>query len=496
MDRSNSLYNRMSARYPLLEVISSDASDARRVIGEAARRAGRTVLAPRFGRRPLEEAGCDAIEELLAQTERHVCVIPAAHHLLVTERFVQLLGESLRDVERGGHTVVLLSAYRRPCPELDRERVVLELGLPGDGELRDVVLSALTDEDGRQPNLNLVQRCLQASRGMTRAQLRRALRRLRLGRLQEDDSVVSALHAEKRDLIAHGGVLEVASGAPSLEDIGGMDSLKAWLRRRRRALGDEARKFGLPAPRGLLLVGVQGCGKSLFAKATSQALGLPLLRFDLGRLFTRDSAPEENLRHALSVAEAMAPVVLWVDEIDKAFAGATQGSDVTARIFGTFLTWLAEHPDGIFVAATANRVDHLPAELMRKGRFDETFFVDLPDPEVREEVLAIHLRRSGRDPERFALSKLARLANRLTGAEIEQAVVEALAVAFDERRGLSDADLEKALTDTVPFVETYEEQVKELRDWARRRAKTAGRDRTLRDLFVEAHTDGGEAWRG
>ncbi|MCO4761469.1 MAG: AAA family ATPase [Myxococcales bacterium] len=494
MDRTIPLFNRIAARYPLLDVVTPDAHDARRVVADAAKRAGLGLLAPRFGRRPVVDAGCDAIAELLAQQGRHLVIIPAGQHLLGDATFVQLLTESLPDIERHGHCVVLLSAVRRACPQLDRERVVLELGLPSDAELRELVTAALTGDDGVGPSVPVVQQCLQAARGMTRSQLRRALRRLRLGRDKLDEGDIAALHAEKRDLIAHGGVLEVASWAPTLEDIGGMDTLKSWLGRRRRALGEEARTFGLPAPRGLLLVGVQGCGKSLFAKATAQSLGLPLLRFDLGRLFTRDSAPEENLRNALAIAGAMAPVVLWVDEIDKAFAGAAAGSDVTARIFGTFLTWLAEHPDGVFVAATANRVDHLPAELMRKGRFDETFFVDLPDTQVREEILAIHLRRSGRDPERFDLEGLAKAAKRLTGAELEQAVVEALAVAFEERRGLLDADLERALGETVPFVETYEEQVKALREWARRRARSAGQDRSLRDLFVEAQ-GGGEAWR-
>jgi hypothetical protein len=494
MDRSKPLYNRITARYPLLDVVTPDASDARRLITESAHRAGLPVLAPRFGIRPLLEAGSAAIAELLSQSERHLVIVPAAHHLLADPSFVQLLTESLRDVERGGHCVVLLSAWRRPCQQLDRERVVLELGLPSDAELRDLVIAAMTGDDGQPPNLTLVQGCLQAARGMTRSQLRRALRRLRLGRDRLDEQDLAALHAEKRDLIAHGGVLEVAAWAPALDDIGGMDTLKGWLGRRRRALTEEARTFGLPAPRGLLLVGVQGCGKSLFAKATAQSLGLPLLRFDLSRLFTRDSAPEENLRHALAVAEAMAPVVLWVDEIDKAFAGATNSSDVTARIFGTFLTWLAEHPDGVFVAATANRVDHLPPELMRKGRFDETFFVDLPDVQVREEIFGIHIRRSGRDPQRFDLERLGRASAKLTGAEIEQSVAEALSVAFHERRGLETEDIERAISETVPFVETYEEQVKELREWARRRARSAGQDRSLRDLFVEAH-EGGENWR-
>jgi SpoVK/Ycf46/Vps4 family AAA+-type ATPase len=306
---------------------------------------------------------------------------------------------------------------------------------------------------------------------------------------------VAALQAEKRDLVAAGGVLDVLAEAPGLADVGGMEALKAWLSRRRRALGGAARAFGLPSPRGLLLVGLPGCGKSLFAKATASELGLPLLRFDVGRLFTHAAAPDENLRHALAVAAAMAPVVLWVDELDKAFADALHG-ETSARIFGSFLTWLAEPREGIFVAATANRADLLPAELARKGRFDEVFFVDLPDAAVRAEVFAIHLRRSGRDPAAFDLERLATASERLTGAEIEAALGEALAVAFDAGRPLTEADLSRALAEIVPFVDTYEEQVKALREWARRRARQAGRDRSLHEIFAEARRgEGQERWR-
>ncbi|MCB9737692.1 MAG: AAA family ATPase [Deltaproteobacteria bacterium] len=494
MDRSNAIANRLAARYPLLEVLSTDEPDARALIEEAARRAGIKIEAPRFGTRPPLDAATEAIDRLLQTKERTALVLGGGHRLMGEPIFLQVLRERLVEVERGGHAIVLISAFRRPAAEIDRDRVVLELGLPSEHELRDLVEAALTPDDGGFAHPQLVALALQAARGMTRGQLRRALRRLRLSGTLPDETAIAALHAEKRDLVATSGVLEVAGTAPMMEEIGGMESLKGWLDRRRGALSEQAREFGLPAPRGVLLVGVQGCGKSLFAKASAHALGLPLLRFDLGRLFTHDSAPDENLRHALAVAEAMAPVVLWVDEIDKAFADAL-GSETTSRIFGTFLTWLAEHPEGIFVAATANRVDHLPAELVRKGRFDEIFFVDLPDAAVRAEVFGIHLQRSGRSAEDYDCEHLARLGDRLTGAEIEAAIADALAVAFADQRELETADIERALSEIVPFVDTYEAQVKALREWARKRARTAGRDRSMREIFEEAQRGGSEAWR-
>ncbi len=495
MDRSNAIANRIAARYPLLEVLTNDEADARALVIEAARRAGVEVLEPRLGAADPAAAAIAALHALEERDKRAVLVLGGGHALLGDAGVVRALREALMGLERAGHTLILLSAVRREVPELARDRVIIEVGLPDDGELRDLVLAALTPADGGYADPELVAAALQAARGMTRGQLRRALRRLRLFGVPADEQAVAALHAEKRDLVATGGVLEVVAAAPVLEDIGGMEALKAWLERRRAAQGERARQFGLPSPRGVLLVGVPGCGKSLFAKASAQALGLPLLRFDLGRLFTADSAPDENLRHALAVAEVMAPVVLWVDELDKAFAEALS-SEATARILGTFLTWLAEHKEGIFVAATANRVDGLPAELTRKGRFDEIFFVDLPDAAVRAEVLAIHLRKSGRDPNDYAMERLARAAERLTGAELEAAVHEALAAAFADGRELADRDLERAISEIVPFVETYEEQVKALREWARRRARAAGRDRSLRDLFDEAQRGGGsERWR-
>ena len=496
MDRARPIAERLVARYPLLYLISGDEPDARILLRRCGKAAGLTLAEPRYGRGELVAAAADALDSLVEKSERTLLVLAGGHRLLAEPTFIQILTEQLRAIEKLGHTVVMLAAHDVASADLDRDRVVLYLPLPGAEELRPLVEAAFTPSAKAAADPKVVERALEAAKGMTTVQLRRALRRLRADGGAPGLEAVAGLHAEKRDLVAHGGVLDVVADPPSLADVGGMDNLKEWLGRRRRALSIQAREFGLPAPRGVLLLGVQGCGKSLFAKAVASAFGLPLLRFDLGRLFTRDGAPDENLRHALAVTEAMAPTVLWVDELDKAFAGAMTGSDTTARIFGTFITWLAEDRQGVFVTATANRVDQLPAELMRKGRFDETFFVDLPDADVREQILAIHLRRSGREAARFDLAGHARACEKLTGAEIEQAVVEALAVAFEEERELVDADLDRALRQTVPFVETYEQQVKELREWARRRTRHAGRDRSLRELFAEARRgDGSEPWR-
>ena len=250
------------------------------------------------------------------------------------------------------------------------------------------------------------------------------------------------------------------------------------------ALLPAAQAFGLPKPKGVLVIGVQGCGKSMIAKASSAVLGVPLLRLDLGRLYAGQRTPDENLRRALEIAEAMSPVVLWLDEIDKAFSDTR--SETQGRVLGSLLTWLGEQRSGVFVAATANSVELLPSELLRKGRFDETFFVDLPDLQVRGEIAGICLLRSGRNPLEFDLEQLAQASDRLTGAEIEQSVVEALAQAWAAHRPLEQQDLLQAIQKTIPFVETYEPQVKALRQWARKRCRAAAPDRSLRELYLSA----------
>jgi SpoVK/Ycf46/Vps4 family AAA+-type ATPase len=254
--------------------------------------------------------------------------------------------------------------------------------------------------------------------------------------------------------------------------------LKDWLNKRAAAFTQEARAFGLPAPKGILMLGVQGCGKSLCAKAVSNQWQLPLLRFDMGRMFgSLVGSSEENVRRAISVAESVAPAILWVDEIDKAFAGS-QGSGATdggttARVFGTFLTWLSEKTAPVFVVATANDISQLPPELLRKGRLDEIFFVDLPGEEERAEIFRIHIHRHQRPVEQFDLAALAAASKDFSGAEIEEAINSALYDAFYEQRDITTGSVLAALAQTVPLAKTMDEQINRLRNWAEGRARNA-----------------------
>jgi SpoVK/Ycf46/Vps4 family AAA+-type ATPase len=294
--------------------------------------------------------------------------------------------------------------------------------------------------------------------------------------LSGDD--VNEVFAEKQQIIRKSGLLEYYSTDENFTSIGGLVVLKEWLEKRAVAFTTEARAFGLPAPKGILMLGVQGCGKSLCAKAVSTHWQLPLLRFDMGRMFgSLVGSSEENVRRAIAVAESVAPAILWVDEIDKAFAGS-QGSGATdggttARVFGTFLTWLSEKTAPVFVVATANDISQLPPELLRKGRLDEIFFVDLPSQPEREEIFRIHIAKKGRDAAQFDFAALAEASRDFSGAEIEEAINSALYDAFYKRQQLTTGDVLNALAQTVPLAKTMDEQINRLRSWAEGRARNA-----------------------
>jgi hypothetical protein len=381
-------------------------------------------------------------------------------------------------------------APRLEVPEgLAAEVAVVRLPLPDDAELAgllDGVHTGLAHPKAPVPMAPEIRhRALVAARGLSEGQARRAFTRA----LRRDPALghegAAVIAAEKKRLLARDLGLELVDSSERPEDLGGLPGFKAWMEERALAFDPEASRFGLPPPRGVLLVGVQGCGKSLAAKAAAASLGVPILRLDLPRVLGNTGA-EESLHRALEAAEALAPVALWVDEIEKGFAGSSpaDGADArAARLLGAFSTWLQERKGPVFVVATANDVSRLPPELLRRGRFDELFFVDLPDPEARREILALHLRRRGRDPESVAVPAIADLCVDYSGAELEQVVVGALHRAYALHRELETGDLRRVAQDVVPLFRTYEEQIKALREWARGRARVAGRPGAVVDLF-------------
>ncbi|GAA3408289.1 AAA family ATPase [Paenibacillus hodogayensis] len=395
------------------------------------------------------------------------------------------------------NSIVISPAMDIP-PELQKEITILDLPLPELEEVKQIIIE-FADVYQDKPGVTIdrskeiVDALARAAVGLTRAEIENCLAKalVKDRSLSVDD--VAAMLEEKRQIIRKSGILEyVATEHMQLDDIGGLQNLKRWLERRRASYTEEARTFGIDWPKGVLLVGVPGCGKSLCAKSVAAAWQMPLLRLDLGRVFSGlVGSSEANMRTALAMCEAVSPSIVWIDEIEKALAGSRQGSSdggTATRVFGTLLTWMQEKKSPVFIFATANDIAKLPPELLRKGRFDEIFFVDLPNEEERREIFHIHLSRLQRDPARFDLDRLVELSGetrwgeavRLTGSEIEAAVREGLLEAYyrrtaegDPLRDLETADIVSAIERSVPLARMRGEDIREMRDWASQNAVRA-----------------------
>ena len=485
------------ARYPLVYLVSWEEQRLDAILADLAKSHGRTlhewtatrglrqvsggraVTPPEETREPSRALG--HIAEL---KDPSLVVLKDFHPYLVdspvTVRAMRDLAHYLKSTFT---TVVLLSPVMSIPVELEKEITVLDVPLPSYADLvqllKDIVAVV---RKGNKAAVELprtdAEALVKAAMGHTLSEPENAFAKAIAQDARLDAEDVKLVQDEKRQVIRKSGLLEFHPADEKLGDVGGLDGLKEWLSRRTAAFGEEARRFGLPEPRGVLLLGVQGCGKSLTAKAISAHWRLPLLRLDVGRIFSGlVGSSEENLRRAIRVAEGVAPCVLWIDELEKGLAGAggsgAGDTGVTQRIFGALLTWLQEKTAPVFVVATANRIDLLPPELLRKGRFDEIFFIDLPSATEREEIFRIHLRRRNRDETQFELSALATLAKGFSGSEIEQAIVSGLYDAFAEGVELQQRHVEAALRETFPLSTTMSHEIDKLRDWAKRRTRMA-----------------------
>ena len=379
-------------------------------------------------------------------------------------------------------TLVLVDHRDTLPPAIEREAVRITAAMPAEEDLLAAARQVIDRLEHENPGigarftrgeLTVIARQL---RGLTRSQAERVVADLVV---DEDARAIGDgawIQARKRELLKGSGLLEEVPIAVTLEEVAGIDLLAAWLIRRRAALDGDIP--GVPAPRGVLLLGVPGTGKSMCAKAIATAWGRPLMRLDAGVLYDQYvGASEARLREALRQAEALAPVVLWVDEIEKAFASAaSQSTDggLSQRMFGHLLTWMQEHAAPVFTVATANDIGALPPELLRKGRVDEIFFIDLPGVAVRRDLLRIHLGKRGQDPASFDLDALAHACEHCAGAEIESCIVAALLEAHLERRPLDTASVLAAIRATTPLAVTMDERVAHLRSWAAARCRPAG----------------------
>ena len=431
-----------------------------------------------------------ALDQVVKFVEPAIFVMLDFHPYLQNPLVVRRLREVGAYLKSSYKSLVLLSPRFAIPMELEKEVSVVQFGLPGRRDLETLIDRTVRDVN-QKTTLNLEveaevkERLVTAALGLTWDEAENVVSRILVqgGRLTASD--VARVIEEKERLIKRSGVLEYFPPQLAFGEVGGLQSLKEWLDRRRLGFTERARAMNLPYPKGALLIGVQGCGKSLVAKAVSGRWQMPLLRLDVGRIFgSLVGSSEENIRRAVALSESVAPAILWVDEVEKAFSGtkSSGASDggTTARVFGSFITWLQEKTAPVFVIATANDISALPAEFLRKGRFDEIFFVDLPQADERLEILRIHLQKRGRDPARLDLAPVLPALAGFSGAEIEEAVVSAMYAAFEAERDLTVADLIAAANETVPLSKTMVEDIEALRKWA------AGRARRATPLAAEA----------
>lgn len=381
------------------------------------------------------------------------------------------------ELEQRKQALVFVSHTANVPRELEKDIAVLDAPLPDRKEIGKL-LAVLLAKQGIAPPPDRFEQFITASLGLTEKEIKRAYARMLLEGRRFEEADVAALLDEKARMLRRSRFLEFIKPDMGMGEVGGLENLKLWLNERTPSFSDRARQYGLPEPKGLFLLGVQGCGKSLSAKAVADLWHIPLLRLDVAALFA--GRAEEGLRDTIAIAESLAPVVLWIDEIEKAFLGDAGGG----RVFGSFLTWMQEKTKAVFVVATANDVRALPPELLRKGRFDEIFFVDLPNVHERLQIIEIHLRRKGRNPDDYDLLAIAEDTERYSGAELEQLVIAALFRGFSAGRDVSQADLIRVARDTIPLAVTMDDRLKELREWARPRARPASVD-TRRIAFFQ-----------
>jgi SpoVK/Ycf46/Vps4 family AAA+-type ATPase len=378
-------------------------------------------------------------------------------------RTIKELSFTLRETS---HNLIISSHLFPSSEELDELLTFINLPLPDQKELKNLIKKIANNTNSNLEEQDLNELSL-ASSGLTEIKVKQVTAKAlaQRGKISKQD--IKDILEEKKQVIARSQILEFFEAKSSQDDIGGLEVLKVWLKQRYRAFSKEAREYGLPIPKGVLLVGAQGTGKSLTAKSISKSWSMPLLRLDVGRLFSSlVGSSEARTREAISRAEAMSPCILWIDEIDKGFGGDARSDGGTSqRVLASLLTWMAEKESAVFVIATANAIDKLPGELLRKGRFDEIFFLDLPNSEERISILDLHLRKR-RPSYNFPLSTIIDRTDGFSGAELEQAVIEGMHISFSENRELMEMDLIKAVSQLVPLSRTAKEQIDLLKKWS------------------------------
>lgn len=374
-------------------------------------------------------------------------------------------------------TLIFSQPFLQLPKELEKDVHVLELPYPDVEDLKAIykrVCNTYEIQNSEEPDHELIEAAL----GLTIMEAEKAFSLAFIENGKLTGAEVPLVIREKENVIKKSGYLEYYHPKETMDDVGGLQNLKEWLKKRGRGFDKHAKDFGLTCPKGILLLGIPGTGKSLTAKAVGNLWHFPLLRLDMGKIFGGIvGESEKNIREALKIAEAISPSILWIDEIEKGMSGISSSGSTdggtTARVLGTFLTWMQEKTKPVFVVATANDISQLPPELLRKGRVDEIFFVDLPTAKEREEIVKIHLKRKNRGPEKFNIKKIAEESKGFSGAELEEAIKEALFQAYDDEVEIEDEHILRAINKTYPLSRTMHDTIEKMRQWAKSRAVSA-----------------------
>jgi AAA+ superfamily predicted ATPase len=489
----------LRARYPLIYIPTYEEERVETAIRDEAQRQGNRPVYTwdfvdgyqgnpndaGFGRRnPLQ--ALELLEKIPASSPG-VFILRDYHRFLDDVAIARKLRNFARLLKSQPKNIILLSPRIAIPDDLMEVLTVVEFPLPAATEIKSEIERLLAATGNGLP-AKILDELVRSCQGLSMERIRRVLARAIAshGEIQPED--VELVLEEKRQTIRQTQILDFYPAKEQISDIGGLDNLKDWLLRRGGAFTERARQYGLPHPRGLLLVGIQGTGKSLTAKAISHHWHLPLLRLDVGRLFGGlVGESESRTRQMIQVAEALAPCVLWIDEIDKAFAGLGGKGDAgtASRVFGTFITWMAEKTSPVFVVATANDINALPPEMLRKGRFDEIFFVGLPTQEERKAIFQVHLSRlRPHNLKNYDLDRLAYETPDFSGAEIEQTLIEAMHIGFSQNRDFNTDDILEAASQMIPLARTAQEQIEALQNWAASgKARLASKQNPLSDAF-------------
>jgi ATP-dependent 26S proteasome regulatory subunit len=496
MDAAQEISILIRAKYPIIYLVSWEERRVEETIQQVSTSLKRTLhtwsltqgMRPPVTRttgpvKPTQLPGeLEALALVHEAPEYTVFLMRDFHPYMKDPRVIRLLRDLALRLRGRSQTLILMGPVLALPTELEKDITVVDFGLPGREDIEatlDKVIEAVKDNPNVDTKLEPEARelIIKSAQGLTLDEIESVFAR---SLVECKCFKVDVILEEKKQIVRKSGLLEYYPADEGLKDVGGMENLKEWLSQRSHSFTDKAREFGIPAPKGVLLLGVQGCGKSLVAKAIGAHWNLPMLKLDVGRIFgSLVGQSEENIRKAIKVAESVAPCILWADELEKGFAGMSGSgvgdSGTTQRVFATFLTWMQEKTKPVFLVATANDVSILPPEMLRKGRFDEIFFVDLPDSDERVQIFEIHLRKRRRDAKKFDLDKLSRASRGFSGAEIEQVVVGALYKAFEADREVETDDLLAECKTMVPLSVMMREEIDELRTWAEMRTRPASR---------------------